>query len=364
MILTVKIILTVLCALFIGILFFRLGIPGGMLVGALFGVGFYNIITQSAYMPSDVKIVSQIIIGAYIGCMVKKSDLKRLPHIIIPFLVIMVTFLILNIIIGLIVYMITPMDMITSLLCVMAGGVADTPLIAMDMNADAAKVATMQFVRLITGLGFMPTIIVWVDSLTKKKKEKQHKKKEVINMESRGQQTKTKLWGNPKQTDWIALVITLTVAVIGGSLGRISGVPAGTLLFASITTAILKINWNRAALPIWCRRFAQILTGCCVGVTITRNDVMEIKYLIIPIFLMMGGFVINCIIVGKILSALCHVSYREGMLYVLPAGASEMALVAEDMGIVSPDIAVIQIFRLILVMAIFPQVFNLLNMII
>lgn len=366
MIVILKVLLTLLCALIVGTIFFKLGIPGGMLVGALFGVGVFSVTTELAYMPYNIKIVSQIVIGAYIGCLVKREDLKRFPHIIVPFLIIMVTFFILNIVVGLIVYHTTPLDLKTSLLCVMAGGVGDTPLIAMDMGADASKVATMQFVRLVTGLGFIPSIVVIVDNISNKISHKNAVKcdNQLKGDKTKRKKEKKKLWGNPKNTDFGALLVTLMVAIVGGVIGKISGLPAGSLLFSAIATAILKVNWQRAQLPTWCRRCAQILTGCCVGATIHEQDIIELKYLIYPAVLMMITFVINCIVVGKILSKVCNIEYREGMLYVLPAGASEMALVAEDMGIASPDIGVIQVFRLMLVMAIFPQFFVVLDAII
>jgi uncharacterized membrane protein AbrB (regulator of aidB expression) len=47
------------------------------------------------------------------------------------------------------------------------------------------------------------------------------------------------------------------------------------------------------------------------------------------------------------------------MLITTPAGASDIALSSADMGIENTDIIIVQIFRAIIAMAIFPQIINL-----
>jgi uncharacterized membrane protein AbrB (regulator of aidB expression) len=51
---------------------------------------------------------------------------------------------------------------------------------------------------------------------------------------------------------------------------------------------------------------------------------------------------------------------KESMLITIPAGAADMALISGDLGVDNPDIALLQVARLIGVLALFPQVINLL----
>ena len=44
------------------------------------------------------------------------------------------------------------------------------------------------------------------------------------------------------------------------------------------------------------------------------------------------------------------------MLMLTPAGASDMALISADIGVSSPRLILVQIYRLIIATAIFPQI--------
>ena len=47
------------------------------------------------------------------------------------------------------------------------------------------------------------------------------------------------------------------------------------------------------------------------------------------------------------------------MLIATPAGASDMALIASDLGVDNPDVSFIQIMRMITVVTVFPHIINL-----
>ena len=53
----------------------------------------------------------------------------------------MSTFLALNLAVGFFIWRVTDLDLLTSLFCAAPGGMTDTPLIALDMGADASMVA-------------------------------------------------------------------------------------------------------------------------------------------------------------------------------------------------------------------------------
>ena len=77
---------------------------------------------------------------------------------------------------------------------------------------------------------------------------------------------------------------------------------------------------------------------------------------------MLVGYMTNSVITGRLLRSLFGFSLKEGMLAATPAGASDMALISADVGIQSPDIIVLHVIRVVFVVAVFPQVINLLVM--
>lgn len=81
--------------------------------------------------------------------------------------------------------------------------------------------------------------------------------------------------------------------------------------------------------------------------------------MLLPAVILVVGYFLNCVLTGYLLHRLFGISRREGMLSVSPAGATEMALISADLGVCSADLIVLQICRLIGVMAVFPQIFPL-----
>ena len=60
------------------------------------------------------------------------------------------------------------------------------------------------------------------------------------------------------------------------------------------------------------------------------------------------------------MSRACGFNRKEGMLITTPAGASDIALSSADIGVENTAIIIIQIFRAVIAMAVFPQIINLL----
>lgn len=73
--------LTLVVGSIFGLAVAKIKIPGGLLVGAIVGVAALNILFGTTYMPTQTKLFVQIIAGAFIGCIMEKSDVKRLPKI-------------------------------------------------------------------------------------------------------------------------------------------------------------------------------------------------------------------------------------------------------------------------------------------
>ena len=112
-------------------------------------------------------------------------------------------------------------------------------------------------------------------------------------------------------------------------------------------------------MPMWLRRVAQVVSGCCIGSGITREQIFAMRQLALPAVALCLGYMACCVGVGLVLSKLFHISPREAMLTLSPAGATEMALIAADLGVESTNLVVLQICRLVGVMLIFPQIFYL-----
>lgn len=343
-------ILTIAAAALCGLLLLKLKVPGGMLVGAIIGAASLNLITQQAFIYPQARVLAQSLTGAYIGCMMTREDVRHLPRLLRPYLVVIVSLLTLNLTMAALIYRVTDFDLLTSLFCSAPGGISDIPLIAMDMGADASAVAVMQFVRSIFGMACLPSIIVLSDRIIEPQAAYGTEEK----AERRGQ----KIPAKPKPT-LRGFLPTFACALAAGILGKLSGFPAGTMSAALIVSSVLKLSGKTSGMPMWLRRVAQVISGCCIGAGLTRAQALQIGQLFLPALALCLGYIVCCVGIGLLLHKLFHIRLREAMLTMSPAGATEMALIAADLGVESADLVVLQICRLVGVNLLFPHIFNL-----
>lgn len=330
-----------------GFLLFRLRVPGGMLVGAIAGVCLLNLLTGKAFMYPQAKIAAQIITGTYIGGMITREEAKRIPGVIKPFLIVIASLFLLNLIVGTVFMKITDLDDLTCLFCAAPGGMTDTALIAMDMGANGTMVTVMQFIRMIFGLACLPSLILMADNgLSGKKAEKLARKERK---QPSGKKGSVPLIPLP----------TLLIGIGAGLLGRLSGIPAGTMSFSLIAVAVANITGFAKPMPIWLRRLAQVFSGCCIGVSVAPKELAQLGTMIVPAVILCAAYLINCVLTGMLIHRLLRIPRRESMLFLSPAGATEMALIAADMGVTDANLSVLQICRLVSVNVVFPQLFRL-----
>lgn len=336
---TLNFLLTLLVALLAGWAFYKMRVPGGLMVGAVVGIVIFNFTYGNAFMPSEAKVAAQIVSGAFIGTGVSRDEIKQFRRLIKPLAILIGVMLALNLTLGTIIYLISELDLMTAMFCAVPGGMANTPIIAAEMGADSAQVAVMQFIRLCAGIGLFPSAIKYFA----KNQAKVSKPMDSI----------------PKAPySHIGFLIAAAAAAIGGLLGELSPVPAGALLFSLIATIAAKQLFPRCVLPGWIKRTAQVLAGAYIGTGVSPQDIPRIKNLFVPAVIMVAMYVLTCIIIGKLLNRHTTLTLSEGMLAATPAGASDMALISADIGISSPDVIILQIGRMLSAVVLFPNIIH------
>ena len=221
---------------------------------------------------------------------------------------------------------------------------------ALDMGADASMVAVMQFVRMVFGMACLPSIIVLAD--------RRIEGDQMVPEEGQGTHFLERKKAHVSLRKFLP---TFAVALAAGILGKLSGVPAGTLSASLIAVIVLKFAGSAPPMPMWVRRLAQVVSGCCIGAGITRDQIFQLRQLILPALVLIAGYILVCVGMGRAISRAFRMDLKESMLSLSPAGATEMALIAADLGVHSTNLVVLQICRLLGVTVIFPQIFALLS---
>ena len=147
---------------------YKLRLPAGTFLGSMLAVGIYNCLGFEAFMPSQVRVVAQILVGCLLGLSLNRKAFKELKTVMKPSLVIIASLLTCGLTIGFILYKFCKLDMPTAFLSCTAGGMTELSLLAASLGGDGPKVAILHLIRMLTVVSTMPLILHVMEKLLKK----------------------------------------------------------------------------------------------------------------------------------------------------------------------------------------------------
>ncbi len=309
-----------------GLLLMRLKAPAGALVGSMFAVVLFFVVTgiELTYYPV-LRIVAQVLSGMVIGLGFSRSNLAMLKQMVKPLLLLVASMVVVNITFAFIMYGVTPLDLNTSLFATGLGGVADLALIAIDFKADMEVVALLQLSRLVTVVLLFPPIIRSLLGHS-------------IKVSIAPREAKRPLWGR--------FGITLVVAFVGGLLFSLLKVPAGGILGAIFATALLNILTTRGGAPAFMKPLAQILVGVYIGSNLTVATLMELQLLLIPYLIMVAEIFAMAFLGAFLFTKFFNFDWPTALFCAAPGGIQVMGLIGEEYGIDGPKIVVMHTMRI------------------
>ena len=73
------------------------------------------------------------------------------------------------------------------------------------------------------------------------------------------------------------LAVTLGIGFGAGLLGKLSGIPAGTMIFAMAAVSVYNVITGKGYLPMWLKKAAQMCSGALIGVQVCREDLQGLS---------------------------------------------------------------------------------------
>ena len=371
-------ILALLIAAAVGLVGYRLRIPGGMMLGAMLGVIVFNVLTGAVDFPVQARAISQSLVGGVIAMSITREFVRSLRTFIKSAVVLAICMMISGLVIGFTLYGLNLIDdLATSLFASAPGGVADMTLIAMEMGIDSSRVVTLHIIRLVSIIAICPQLYRMIvlryyppvspefvataegpeaeDSLPMG--EPSHgggghavAASASLSYPQEGRFYEKAAWFIRKST------LTVIVAIAGGTVGFFIGVPAGVLIFSMAAVIIFNLATDKAYIPKNVRRFAQIIAGTIIGQSIGMDELADIAALIIPGMILVLIYILLSIAIAFMIHRLCGLDLVTALFASAPGGASDMALIADDIGGNSPIIATMHIVRIVAVIIMFPQI--------
>ena len=376
-------ILTIIVAIIGGTIGIYLKVPAGALLGALIAVSVYNIIWGLGYVPDNLRVLTRIIAGTLIGSRMTKKDVYGMKNIFSSAVILIVSMAILFPAVGFLIYRLSNLDLSTSLFASAPGGMTDMALVADELGADTPKVVLMQLLRIFCILGFFPVLLRAIckryrlielceakeydkkpNSIKRNHEQnnQQTLKSECIFANKEPQSNQISATSNddkatvnyPVKNKILKSIFTIVIGAMGGLIGIWLDLPAGAMMGSVLTVGCASVLTGKTFMTVKARKFTQISVGAVLGSSITMDDVIGLKDILIPGVILVFSLIFLNLIVGYLIFKWGKMDLATALFASTPGGVTEMVLVADELGVDTPKVALLQLIRLIGVIIIFP----------
>lgn len=344
--------ITIAIAVVCGVLGLKTKFPAGAIVGSLIGVAVFQVLTGKAELLPNTKLFTQCVAGLFIGKNINRKNVSMLPGVWKPALVTTFGVILFCIGMGYVLSYIGGYDLGTALFCCAPGGMLDMTLAADDMGADASVVSVMQLGRYIAVVLLLP----WVLKICSGKEGRE----KIANKRAENMASDSKTDAIPVKTKVFNASASLAVAIICGWLGSYTGLPASGIIFSMLGVMAFNLIVQRAFMPLWMKRVAQILAGAVIGTNITLDGLMRMKDALVPALCIVGGFVLMNILVGLLVHRISDLDLLTSFFCCCPGGMSDVILIADEYGADTPRLTLVQLSRCVCAMSFFPTIVYLL----
>ncbi|MBI9096396.1 MAG: AbrB family transcriptional regulator [Sphaerochaeta sp.] len=142
---------------------------------------------------------------------------------------------------------------------------------------------------------------------------------------------------------------------VSGMLLRRMRIPAGALIGSLLAAMVFNSMYPVIpAYPKDLRLGIQILSGMVIGTRFTQADIKTLKTMVLPVLILVVMLLSINMGFAYLMSSFTTLSFMTSFFACAPGGVSDLALVAADFGATMEHVALLQLFRLISVIIIFP----------
>lgn len=148
----------------VGLLFERLGIPAGSLIGAMVGVAAVNLAGyETVGSGSGLRIAAFVVIGWELGSQVTSETLETVRRAAGPIFVVVAGLLVASGVLTLILRL-AGVDAVTAFLAASPGGLSQMVALSTEFGANAVIVSIVHLIRIITVVLTAPLVARWIVS--------------------------------------------------------------------------------------------------------------------------------------------------------------------------------------------------------
>ena len=316
----------------------RAGLPSSYLFGALLaGIAAALIAPHRFEIPRPAFTAALAGAGVVLGTLLDSSSLDAIADSWLPLALVSAATLGISLAAGSVLARLTPLDLPTAALGMVAGGASGIVGISGELGADDRLVAFMQYLRVLLIVLLTPVLVA---------------------IAFPGGSAHPAAAAEPVLGDPRAWLLTLLAGVAGAALGALARLPGALLLAPMAVAAVitLAVPGGEFEVPPLAREVAFALIGLQVGLRFTLDTIRMLGRLVVPVVLAVFGVLIACALLAVVLDVASSVSFRDAYLATTPGGLYAVLAVALGADANAAFILAAQGLRLVVMVALAPVV--------
>lgn len=313
-----------------------LHVPSAVLFASLIG-GMAHALTSPTVLalPAWSFRIGQGLIGITIGALVSLSALADMGPALVPIVVATLATVAISLVAGRVLALRRDVSEVTGAFALIAGGASGVVAVARDLGADDRVVTVVQYLRVFVVLVSMPLVTA------------------VVFHPERGQ-GRFEVQGASVPADLAYTVIALGLGLV---VARLVPISTATLLGPlAVAIALTATGWlGTPTVPVPLQWLAYALIGVQVGLRFTRASLASIARMLPVVLLIIVAMVGATALMGAALALLTPVDGLTAYLATTPGGLFAVLATAADSGSDVTYVMAVQLFRLLLILALTPS---------
>jgi hypothetical protein len=313
----------------------RIGIPAGVIVGALLASGLYRLAGgDPGPWRGRYGRVGRLLLGTVIGAAFGPDVLAPLKTALLPMIAVTAAIVGVGLGLGWALARFTPLDTATALISGVPGGLPAMAAIAEETTADATVVTAIHFARLTTILVLVPALIPLLAT---------------------GDAGNAAAPPFSEAAGFWPTVVTLTIGLLGGLAALRLRVPTGDLIGPILTVGgVQMLGAGLGTLAEGLRQVAMLLIGTAVGAQMSRESLRLLRQVALPAAALIVTLISVGLGLGWGLSQVTSLDLASALLSSVPGGASTMPAVAHDLGGDMRLVAALHLVRQLVIFILLP----------
>lgn len=149
----------------------------------------------------------------------------------------------------------------------------------------------------------------------------------------------------------LGLLILFAIGIPGWLIFNRLKMPGAPILGSMLAVGICQIyGIGPATLPGWFKPVLQIVVGMFIGMRVTPDTRRQLKGMVPVALLVSGWWMVAALATGYLLYSATSLDIKTALLGSTPGGISEMGLMALSFGAHAPTVAMLQFFRVTIIL--------------